>query len=87
VPRPEVNVWLILDDGHAVKADFLWRGERLVVETDGRASHGTRQAFEDDRLRDQRLAVAGYRVVRFTWRQVLDEPARVAGVVKRLLAR
>jgi predicted transcriptional regulator of viral defense system len=87
VPRPEVNVWLTIDDGNPIKADFLWRAEKLVVETDGRASHGTRQAFESDRLRDQRLKLARYEVVHFTWRQVTDEPERVALTVKRLLVR
>ena len=41
--------------------DFLWREQRLVAEADSFATHGTRQAFEDDRRRDQRLARADYR--------------------------
>jgi hypothetical protein len=78
VPRPAVNVWITLDDGIAYKADFLWRAERLIVETDGWGSHGTRRAFEEDRRRDRRLSVAGWTVVRFTWRDVEREPAEVA---------
>jgi len=54
-------------------------------KTDGRASHGTHAAFERDRARDARLTVAGYRVVRFTYRQVVAEPAGVAEVMTRLL--
>jgi very-short-patch-repair endonuclease len=84
--RPEVNAWLVLDEG-AIKADFLWRTERLVVETDGRASHGTREAFERDRRRDQQLLVAGFKVVRFTWRQVASERDAVAATVGALLGR
>jgi hypothetical protein len=86
IPKPEVNQWIVLEDG-AVKADFLWRSEGLVVETDGWASHGTRRAFENDRRRDRRLRLAGYEVVRFTWRDILDEPDEVGRVVARLLAR
>jgi very-short-patch-repair endonuclease len=86
LPQPAVNAWLIVDD-QAIKADFLWRKERVIVETDGRAAHGTRQAFESDRLRDQRAIVAGYTVVRFTWRQVDREPKRVARTVAALLGR
>ena len=82
--RPFANRWLVLAD-RQVKADFLWRAERLVVETDGRRVHSTRQAFEDDRRRDQSLMLAGYRVVRFTWRQVADEPEAVAATVRTLL--
>jgi very-short-patch-repair endonuclease len=87
LPSPAVNAWITLDDGIAYNADFLWRAERLVAETDGRGFHGKRGAFEHDRLRDQRLTLAGYTVVRFTWRQVEREPRRVAGVLQGLLAR
>ncbi len=82
--RPFANRWLVLAD-RQVKADFLWPAERLVVETDGRRAHSTRQAFEGDRRRDQSLMLAGYRVVRFTWRQVADEPEAVAATVRALL--
>jgi Protein of unknown function (DUF559)/Transcriptional regulator, AbiEi antitoxin len=87
LPTPEVNAWITLDDGIAYKADFLWREQRLIVETDGRDVHTTRKAFEHDRERDQRLTLAGFTVVRFTWRQIKREPGRVADAVKRLLAR
>jgi very-short-patch-repair endonuclease len=87
LPSPEVNVWLVVDDGAAIKADFLWRRHKLVIEIDGYASHGTRQAFESDRLRDQRLRLAGYDTVRFTWRQIVDDPDRVAATVAALLGR
>jgi hypothetical protein len=86
LPQPAVNAWIPLEDGSA-KADFLWRADRLVVETDGHAFHGTRHAFERDRGRDQRLLLAGYRVARFTWRQVVGEPDRVAATIRALLGR
>ena len=85
---PECQRWITFDDGGpAIRADFLWPAERLVVEADGGAAHMTRRAFEDDRRRDQRLAAAGYTVVRFTWRQLSDDPDNVRRVVRQLLAR
>ena len=87
LPGPEVNVWLAIDDGPPIKVDFLWRKAKLVVETDGFESHGTRQAFERDRLRDQRLRLAGYHPVRFTWRQIVYDAARVGATVAALYAR
>jgi hypothetical protein len=77
LPKPGVNVWITLDGGIAYKADFVWRAERLIVETDGWGSHGTRRAFENDRRRDRRLLLAGWTVVRFTWRDVEQRPAEV----------
>ena len=76
LPRPEVNVWIALPHGGHAQADFLWREHRLIVETDGRAAHGTRRAFEHDRRRDQRLVLAGWRVIRVTWRQLTQEAER-----------
>jgi hypothetical protein len=67
------------------RVDFLWPAQRLVVETDGWGAHHTRAAFEDDRARDQALTVAGYRVVRFTHRQVVDRPDAVAATLTALL--
>jgi hypothetical protein len=63
------------------EVDFHWPDTRLVVETDGHEHHRTRAAFERDRARDQALTVAGWTVVRFTYRQVLEEPARVRDVL------
>jgi hypothetical protein len=85
LPAPTVNDW-ITGDGWAYKADFFWRAERLVVETDSRTFHTSRKAFEHDRLRDQRLTLAGFTVVRFTWRQVARDPHGVAATLAALLA-
>jgi very-short-patch-repair endonuclease len=81
LPQPEVNVPLL-----DYVVDFLWRDSCLVVEVDGRATHDTRRAFQADRDRDGRLAVAGYRVLRFTWWDVTRRPAIVADRVRRLLS-
>lgn len=77
--RPQVNVWVA---GHEV--DFLWSQQRVIVETDGRETHLTKRAFEADRARDAHHTALGYRVVRFTYRQVLGEPAAVAVILRRL---
>ncbi len=85
VPRPGCNVPLRLE-GERLVIDFLWDEQRLVVETDGRATHETPPAFQSDRRRDQVLVAAGYRVVRVTWRQIEGELEGVVGRVSRALA-
>jgi very-short-patch-repair endonuclease len=80
LPRPQTNVIL---GGYEV--DLFWPDQRLVVEVDGYAYHSTRQAFERDRARDTALQAAGYRVVRFTWRQIVREPHAVVAQLARLL--
>jgi very-short-patch-repair endonuclease len=80
LPAPSVNASVL---GNEV--DFFWSDQRLVAETDGAETHLTRAAFENDRRRDAELLAAGYRVVRFTYRQVSDEPRYVANTLKALL--
>jgi predicted transcriptional regulator of viral defense system len=69
LPLPAVNT-LVGD----YEADLLWRDQRLVVELDSWKHHGTRAGFERDRRRDADLQLAGYRVLRLTWRQITREP-------------
>ena len=85
IPRREPNAWIPLPDG-GLEVDFLWRAQRVVAETDSHRFHGTRPAFERDRRRDQRLLIADFTVARFTWRQVVDEPADVAATLAGMLA-
>ena len=87
LPKPAVNKWLTIDDGPPIRADFVWSKQRLIVETDGWGSHGTRQGFERDRRRDQRARLAGWEPVRFTRRQVLRDPGWVIDTTAALLAR
>jgi very-short-patch-repair endonuclease len=63
--------------------DFLWRDARLVVETDGRAWHEARVAFERDRQRDLDLAALGLQVLRVTWRMVTRQPTSLAATLLR----
>jgi very-short-patch-repair endonuclease len=67
------------------EVDAVWQAQRLVVEVDGFAYHGNRAAFERDRRRDAALVAAGYRVIRITWRQLVDEPHAVVALLARLL--
>jgi len=66
--------------------DFGWPEKRVVVETDGWATHGRQQAFEDDRAKDADLVAQGHVVVRFTWRQLELEPYVVAARIAAALA-
>lgn len=81
LPRPDVNVRV---DG--MEVDFLWRSERVVVEVDGYAYHGSRSSFEGDRRRDADLVAQGYRVMRVTWQQLTREAEATLARITRALA-
>lgn len=80
LPRPEVNATV---EGY--RADFVWREQRLVVETDGWEAHGTRAAFERDRRRDADLLAAGWRVLRISYARLEREPEWVAARIAAAL--
>jgi Transcriptional regulator, AbiEi antitoxin/Protein of unknown function (DUF559) len=79
LPQPQVNAWV-----EGVEVDFLFAAEKLVVEADSWKYHRTKRAFERDRERDAILAQAGYRALRFSDRQMADEPAIVARTITKV---
>jgi very-short-patch-repair endonuclease len=79
LPLPATNAHI-----EGFRVDAVWRTHRLAVELDGWTSHHTRHAFERDRERDVTLTAAGWRVVRFTYRQVTARPDDVTQTLRRL---
>ena len=80
LPRPSTNA-----EVEAFEVDCLWRAERVIVELDGHATHVTRSKFERDRARDRALQIAGWRVIRITWRQLHEEAGDLAADLRALL--
>ena len=74
-------------DGRTFRIDLAYPSLRLAIESDGFAFHGHRHAFESDRERQNLLVLAGWTVLRFTWRQVCSRPAWVAVQVRRAIER
>jgi very-short-patch-repair endonuclease len=62
------------------RVDFVL-GRQLVVEVDGAAFHSGPEEFESDRRRDALLSARGYRVLRFSYRQVLERWPEVHAAV------
>jgi very-short-patch-repair endonuclease len=82
LPEPETNARIARHE-----VDCLWPGHRLVVEVDGYAFHSKRSSFERDRRKDAELMLAGYRVIRSTWRQIVEEPEATVATLAQALAQ
>jgi hypothetical protein len=65
--------------------DVYWPELRFAVELDIFETHGTRQSFEEDRLRQEDLKLAGVELTRVTGRRLEREPRQVLERVARLL--
>ncbi len=85
-PRPEVQQYLTLPGGDVIRVDFLWREQRVVVETDGDRGHRTPWARERDARRDLLLTEAGWHPVRLTWRMVFTTRAETTRTFGNLLS-
>jgi very-short-patch-repair endonuclease len=82
LPPPQTQVRIA-----GFPADFLWPEHKLIVEVDGYPFHSHRRAFERDRRRDAAHVAAGYLVIRFSWRQLKEEPLVVVATIGRALGR
>jgi len=80
LPPAEINVSV-----GRFTVDFLWRSHRLVVETDSYEYHHGSVAFEDDHERDLALRRLGFRVLRYTGRQLVNEANLITEEIRRYL--
>lgn len=84
LPVPEFEVDLG-DEAWIGRVDCVWRGEKVIVELDGRRYHHGLSARNQDRERDNRLMAAGWRVIRVTWDDIVDRPSTVVTWIRRAL--
>jgi very-short-patch-repair endonuclease len=80
LPHPRCNFRVA-----GFEVDFCWPDRRLIAEVDGYAYHGSPRPFQADRRRDAALTLAGYRVLRFTWKQLAREPEATVAVLARAI--
>ncbi len=74
-------------DGLIGIVDMLFGDAKLVIEIDGHAYHSDDIAFQRDRSRQNRLAGAGFTILRFTWDDIVNRPAEVVTILRQMLAR
>lgn len=53
------------------RVDFLIKNKRVVIELDGRGTHLTEDQRENDAKRQRYLERSGYRVIRFTGKEIV----------------
>jgi len=82
LPRPVTGFNLL-----GYELDVYWPELRFAVELDVFETHGTREAFESDRLRQEDLTLAGIESIRITGSRLEREPDEVMSRVARLLAQ
>lgn len=82
LPAPAMNFNLA-----GLELDAFWEKERFVVELDVYETHGTHQAFEVDRRRQDDLLLIGIEMIRVTGPRLKREPRATIERVARHLER
>jgi len=77
LPMPTLQMPLPWQSPTKGRVDFAYEEARVIIECDGRRWHTTMEAFESDRRRDNLAQLNGWRVLRFTWNDLTETPARV----------
>lgn len=65
-----------------VRPDLVSRVRRLVLEADSWSFHASRKAHKRDCVRYNLLVIHGWRVLRFTWEQVMHDQTYVRWVLR-----
>ena len=64
------------------EVDVAFPGPKVAIETDGWAFHSDQEAFQDDRERQNNIALLGWQVLRFTWLDLTEYPQRVIAEIR-----
>jgi len=78
-PQGEVRAW-----GRVWRPDLVERSRMLAIEAESWEFHAVKDAFARDCVRYTSLTLAGWRVIRFTWEQVMHHPEFVRQVLTEL---
>ena len=78
---------LVEEGSFRARVDLGHRQARLAVEADGYEFHGSRYDFAADCRRYDELVAAGWLVLRFSYEQVISDPAWVIATIRRTLAQ
>lgn len=85
LPRPELQAWVVDDDGRRHRLDFLWRTLRVIGEADGWGKLRDRKSLRAEKVREDSLRRMGYRFVRWTSDETWGAPQRVVTRVTEAL--
>lgn len=81
--EPQVTV---RDGAFTARPDLLDRRLLIAIEADSFAWHGGRRALASDARRYNRLVIAGWMVLRFSWEDVMFHPDQVREVLVAAVA-
>lgn len=87
LPRPDCQERIEIDGAFVARVDFRYRGTDIVIEVTGHRYHSSVEQMERDQARRNRMALAGLKVVEFSYNAIVHSPHEVAARIRALLER
>jgi hypothetical protein len=78
IEEPQLQVALRIGGDELAVVDMLWPTRRVVGEADGRVKYIDRETLVAEKVREDRIRDLGFRVVRWTWDEIMSAPRDVA---------
>lgn len=85
LPRPVLQHWVTVA-GRRYRLDLAYPAQRVGIELDGTV-HLRRDVWEADHARQNALVLAGWTILRFTWRDYTHRPTALVREVRAALGR
>lgn len=86
LPEPTSQHEIFDEVGFIARVDYAYPERRIAIELDSKKFHLTGVAFEEDPRKRNRLKLAGWLVLEFTWRMIIEQPMTVLRQIERALA-
>jgi len=64
------------------KVDVAFPEQKVAIKTDGWAYHSSQEDFQNDRVRQNKITLLGWQVLRFTWLDLVEYPQRVLAEIR-----
>ena len=84
LPQP-TGEFPVCVDGHPYRLDLAYPDVKVAIELDDKGSHLTDAAFESDPIRENRLKLEGWLVLRYTWDRLVTDPDAILREVRSAL--
>lgn len=83
IEEPQLQVTLRAGGSVIAVVDMLWPERRVVGEADGLLKYADRDSLVAEKVREDRIRDLGFRVVRWTWDEIMSTPQEVARRIQR----
>lgn len=84
--RAGITGWVTNYPVGRYRVDVGFPRAKVAIEVDGWAFHSDQTDFQQDRVRQNEIALMGWQVLRFTWLDLTEYPDRVIALIRSAIS-